>query len=72
MKEKLMYVRVTMVVALSPEPFGKHPECLTGLDFLGGIDDALRKAPDVRGLYLEKFEKLEASDPSLAKVKEKR
>jgi hypothetical protein len=70
-KEKPMYVRVTMVMALKgKEPFGKHPEALTSMDVLKGIDRMVMKSGDIQKLFVEKFEKLTVDDPSLKWVKE--
>ena len=66
MKEKPMYVRVTMVLALKgKEPFGKCPEALTSMDVLKGIDRMITRSGDVLNVFVEKFQKLELDDPSL-------
>lgn len=70
MKEKPMYVRVTMVLALKgKEPFGKHPEALTSMDVLKGMDRMIMKSRDIQRVFVEKFAKLELNDPSLEFVK---
>lgn len=63
MNEPTMKVRVTAVLTLKgSEPFGKHPEFLNIADIAMGLDRILAASPYIapKGVYIEKFEKLEA------------
>jgi hypothetical protein len=59
-----------MVLALKgKEPFGKHPEALTSMDVLKGMDRMIMKSGDIQKVFVEKFAKIELDDPSLKWIK---